>query len=53
MPLMKLQKFVEYKVWQKLWIVILNSIEREKKKVGSGGHRKKIRSILKLYNKIE
>ena len=41
MPLMKLQKFVEYKVWQKLWIVILNSIERETEKVGSGGHRKK------------
>ena len=46
MPLMKLQKFVEYKVWQKLWIVILNSIERQKK-VGSGGHRKKNQKYFK------
>lgn len=38
---MKLQKFVEYKVWQKLWIVILNSIERDRKKLAREGIEKK------------
>ena len=38
---MKLQKFVEYKVWQKLWIVILNSIERETEKSWLGRAQKK------------